>query len=128
VIEARGLAHQQGDWQLKPLDLRVLRGDKVALLGPNGCGKTTLLRLLLGELKPDSGTVRRQQAGDRLFRPAAGGPDTRQTPMDYVGPGSGLHHRERRSQHVISYLEDFLFNLPRPARPSTSFPAARPTA
>lgn len=110
VIETRGLAHRQGDWQLKPLDLRVLRGDKLALLGPNGCGKTSLLRLLLGELTPDQGTVRQ---GTKLevayFDQQRADLTPGQTAMDYVGQGRDFITVNGRSQHVISYLEDFLF-------------------
>ena len=58
VIEARGLTKSFGDRViLKPFDLRVLRGDRVAFVGPNGVGKTTLLKMLIGETEPDSGTV-----------------------------------------------------------------------
>ncbi len=42
---------------MQDFDLRVLRGDRVAFVGPNGVGKTTLLKMLTGELAPDAGTV-----------------------------------------------------------------------
>lgn len=110
VLEARGLHHQQGDWALKPLDLKVMRGDKLALLGPNGCGKTTLLRLLLGEIEADGGKLRHgtklevayfdQQRAD--LKPG-------QTAMDYVSQGRDFIDVNGKPIHVISYLSDFLF-------------------
>ena len=58
VIDARGIAKSFGDRViLRPFDLRVLRGDRIAFVGPNGTGKTTLLKMLTGELPPDAGTV-----------------------------------------------------------------------
>lgn len=60
IYEARGLRYRYpgaGEDALCTLDLRVERGSFYAILGPNGCGKTTLLRLLLGALEPDRGTV-----------------------------------------------------------------------
>jgi ATP-binding cassette subfamily F protein uup len=42
---------------------RIMRGDRIGIIGPNGCGKTTLIKLLVGELTPTSGTIRRGTAG-----------------------------------------------------------------
>jgi len=110
VIEARDLAHRQGDWTLNPLDLRIMRGDKLALLGPNGCGKTTLLKLLLGELEADEGQLRH---GTKLsiayFDQQREALKPGQTPIDYVGEGRDFIDLGNGSLHVISYLSDFLF-------------------
>ena len=58
VIEAKGISKAYDDKLiLKDFDLRVLRGDRVAFVGPNGVGKTTLLKMLVGQEAPDSGTV-----------------------------------------------------------------------
>jgi ATP-binding cassette subfamily F protein uup len=88
----------------------IQRGDKVGLIGPNGCGKTTLLKLLLGEIKPDSGTVRR---GTRLavayfdqFREQL---DDDATLAEIISPGSDFIEIAGSRKHVISYLGDFLF-------------------
>lgn len=59
VIDAKGISKSFGDRViLKPFDLRVLRGDRVAFVGPNGAGKTTLIKMLTGELAPDTGEVK----------------------------------------------------------------------
>ncbi|MEA5445507.1 ATP-binding cassette domain-containing protein [Gammaproteobacteria bacterium AB-CW1] len=110
VVEARGLSHQMGDWYLKPLDLRIMRGDKLALLGPNGSGKTSLIRLLLGELEADQGQLRH---GTRLeiayFDQQRAAIRPGQTAADYVGEGRDFIQVGERKLHIISYLADFLF-------------------
>ena len=89
----------------------IQRGDKVGLLGPNGCGKTTLLKLLLGELKPDQGTVRR---GTKLsiayFDQFRAQLDDEATLSDVISPGSDFVEIDGTRKHVISYLGDFLFS------------------
>jgi ATP-binding cassette subfamily F protein uup len=99
-------------------------GEIVGLIGPNGVGKTTLLRLLLGELKPDSGSIR---LGTNLeiayFDQRRAQLDTRQSVIDNLADGrqfidiaqatpSGAtppHLVRGQQRHVISYLQDFLF-------------------
>ena len=88
----------------------IQRGDKVGLIGPNGCGKTTLLKLLLGELKPDAGTVRR---GTKLsiayFDQFRAQLDDDATLLEVISPGSDFIEIAGSRKHVISYLGDFLF-------------------
>ena len=88
----------------------ILRGDKVGLIGPNGCGKTTLLKLILGELQSDSGSVRR---GTRLavayFDQMRMGLDLESTLADTISPGSEWVEIKGARKHVMSYLNDFLF-------------------
>ena len=88
----------------------IQRGDKVGLLGPNGCGKTTLLKLLLGELEPDAGTVRR---GTKLsiayFDQFRAQLDDASTLAEVISPGSDFVEIGGTRKHVISYLGDFLF-------------------
>ena len=88
----------------------IQRGDKVGLLGPNGCGKTTLLKLLLAELEPDAGTVRR---GTKLsiayFDQFRAQLDDASTLSEVISPGSDFVEIGGTRKHVISYLGDFLF-------------------
>ncbi|MGB6306769.1 MAG: ATP-binding cassette domain-containing protein, partial [Steroidobacteraceae bacterium] len=90
---------------------RIMRGDRIGIVGPNGCGKTTLIKLLVGDLEPTSGTVRRgtgllpayfDQQREQL-NPAA-------SIMDNVTGGSGdTVTIDGRPRHVSGYLRDFLF-------------------
>ncbi len=100
----------------------LLRGDKVGLIGPNGCGKTTLLKLILGELQPTAGSVRQ---GTRLqvayFDQMRGALDLDATLADSISPGSewieiGEGSKLQR-KHVMSYLTDFLFSPERANSP-----------
>ncbi|MEN9628548.1 MAG: hypothetical protein RJA10_1775 [Pseudomonadota bacterium] len=100
----------------------ILRGDKVGLIGPNGCGKTTLLKLILGELQPSSGNVRQ---GTRLqvayFDQMRGALNLDATLADTISPGSewieiGQEPKVTR-KHVMSYLGDFLFSPERANSP-----------
>ena len=88
----------------------ILRGDKVGLIGPNGSGKTTLLQLILGQLEPDRGVVRR---GTRLqvayFDQMREALDPDATLADTISPGSEWIEIGARRTHVMSYLGDFLF-------------------
>jgi ATP-binding cassette subfamily F protein uup len=112
VIEVTNLTHQ---WDKQPpliraFSTRILRGDKIGLIGPNGSGKTTLLHLLLGKTAPQSGTV---EHGTRLeilyFDQHRFKLDESKTVFENVGEGSDTVEINGRSRHVISYLEDFLF-------------------
>jgi ATP-binding cassette subfamily F protein uup len=112
VIEALALTKRFGERIIvRDFSTRILRGDRVGIVGPNGCGKTTLLRLLTGQLAPDAGTVR---VGANL---AIGAIDQRRetldpdaTPWQALCPGGGDHVSvQGRSRHVIGYLRDFLF-------------------
>ena len=97
---------------------RLIRGDKVGLIGPNGCGKTTLLKLILGEIEPNSGTVRRgtnlQVAYYDQLREAL---DPEKTLADTISPGSDTIEIGKTRKHIISYLEDFLFDPVRARSP-----------
>jgi ATP-binding cassette subfamily F protein uup len=100
---------------------RIMRGDKVGLIGPNGCGKTTLLRLILGELEADSGTVTQ---GSRIevayfdqFRTQL---DPEAMLADVISPGSDYVEIGGARKHVIGYLEDFLFAPARARSPVKS--------
>ncbi len=96
----------------------ILRGDKVGLIGPNGCGKTTLLKMILGELQPKSGKVR---LGTRLevayFDQLRSRLDLNSTLADTISPGSEWVDINGGRRHVMSYLSDFLFSPERANSP-----------
>jgi len=99
-----------GEPVVRDFSCRILRGDKVGLIGPNGCGKTTLLRLILGQLQPDQGTVQR---GTRMevayfdqFREVL---DEEATLADTIHPGADFVEIGGVRKHIIGYLGDFLF-------------------
>jgi ATP-binding cassette subfamily F protein uup len=106
---------------IKGFSTRILRGDKIGLLGQNGVGKTTLLKLILGEIEPDSGEVQRgtkinvayfDQMREQLNEEA--------TLADTISPGSDFVEIGNERKHVISYLEDFLFPPQRSRSPVKS--------
>ncbi len=88
----------------------LLRGDRVGILGPNGCGKTTLISLLLGEVLPAGGTV---TAGTKLevahFEQLHEGLDDAKTVLENVAEGREMIAVGRGERHVVGYLRDFLF-------------------
>jgi ATP-binding cassette subfamily F protein uup len=97
---------------------RIMRGDRIGLIGPNGIGKTTLLRLLLGEGSPDSGIIKRgtnvqvayyDQQREQL--------DPERTVFETIGDGNETVTVNGRSRHVNGYLRDFLFPLERSRSP-----------
>ncbi len=99
----------------------VMRGDKVGLIGPNGVGKTTLLRLLLRTLEPQAGSVRH---GTNLqvayFDQLREQLDEQQSVLDNVGEGSDSVVVDGKPKHLIGYLQDFLFS-PERARTEVRF-------
>lgn len=100
---------------------RILRGDRIGLLGPNGIGKTTLLKMILGELEPDSGTVQRgTNMNVAYFDQMREQLDEEATLADTISPGSDFVEIGNERKHVISYLEDFLFPPQRSRSPVKS--------
>lgn len=92
------------------LSLLVTRGDKLGIIGPNGCGKTTMIRLLLGELQPDSGSVKQGTSLEvAYFDQLRCQLDEQQTLMANVGDGADYVTINGKQKHVASYLKEFLF-------------------
>jgi len=120
VIEATGLCKSFGDKQIvADFDLRVLRGDRVAFVGPNGVGKTTLLKMLTGEIAPDSGTVKLGTNLDvAVFDQARATLNPEQTLWDGLVNDPDMAVKGNSDQvmvrgtpkHVVAYLKDFLFD------------------
>ena len=111
VIRAKKIGMEYGGrWLFRGLDATLWRGDKIALLGPNGCGKTTLLRVLLGEVAPSEGSV---EHGTRLevayFDQLRDRLDGNATVFDSVADGNESVMIDGKRVHVAGYLERFLF-------------------
>ena len=112
VIEATDLAKAyDGQTIIDHFSTRILRGDRVGVLGPNGAGKTTLIRLLTGDLAPDSGHLRLAKGLDvTYFDQRRQQLDPEMTPWQVLQPGGGDHLMVRgQSRHLVAYLKDFLF-------------------
>ena len=120
VIEAKGLSKAfDGKPIVSGFDLRVLRGDRVALVGPNGVGKTTLLKMLMKEVEPDTGTV---QHGTNLvpavFDQTRAQLDPDMSLWDSLTSDPGMRVSGQADQvmvrgnpkHVVGYLKEFLFD------------------
>jgi ATP-binding cassette subfamily F protein uup len=119
VVEAEDVDYAyQGAPFIRAFSTTIMRGDKVGIIGPNGCGKTTLLQILLGQLSPSRGTVR---TGTRLevayFDQHRARLDDDKTVLDNVAGGRETLSLAGKSRHVISYLQDFLFTPDRVRSP-----------
>jgi ATP-binding cassette subfamily F protein uup len=103
---------------VKGFSSQVIRGDRIALVGPNGCGKSTLLKLLLGQLTAQEGEVK---GGTKLevayFDQHRTALDLDKTVQENVGDGKDDVIHNGRSRHVLGYLQDFLFSPKRARTP-----------
>ena len=111
VFEMENVSYEiAGKTLLKDFSTTILRGDKIALVGPNGCGKTTFIKLLLGEIQPTSGKIR---CGTKLdiayFDQYRADLDPEKTVMDNVADGKQDIEINGVKRHVLGYLQDFLF-------------------
>jgi ATP-binding cassette subfamily F protein uup len=105
----------------KKFSATFLRGDKVGLIGPNGVGKSTLLKMILGELEADSGKIR-QGANLQVayFDQMRNALDMDASLEDFISPGSEWIEIGTQRKHVKSYLDDFLFSPARATSPVRS--------
>jgi ATP-binding cassette subfamily F protein uup len=119
VIDMRNVTHSFGEEPLiEGFTMRVMRGDRIGIIGNNGVGKSTLLRIMLGELTPNSGSVKlgtNLQVGyfDQLRREI----DTTKTVAEIVGEGRDYINIYGKKKHVVAYLTDFLFSAKRAMTP-----------
>ena len=96
---------------IRDLSTTVFRGDRIGLIGPNGVGKTTLLKVLLGELKPQSGNVRvGTNTSVAYFDQLRAQLDEEKSVRENIGDGSDFVLINGQRKHVVGYLQDFLFS------------------
>ena len=112
VFEAQRISHAIGAKTIvEDFSARIMRGDRIGIIGPNGCGKTTLIKLLVGELEPQAGSIQRGTSlKPAYFDQQRQALDPRASLMDSVTAGSGeMLEIDGRLRHVSGYLRDFLF-------------------
>ena len=119
VIRAKNLAYAYGDEQIiRDFSIKVMRGDRIGLIGNNGVGKTTLLRLLLGELEPQAGTLK---LGTNLeigyFDQLRQTLDLEKSVAYNVGEGRTYIKLNGKDRHIVGYLKGFLFSPKRSQTP-----------
>jgi ATP-binding cassette subfamily F protein uup len=119
VLEADSISQSYDGRQLfKDFSTVIQRGDKIGLIGPNGCGKTTLLSILLGRREPESGSVK---IGTKMevayFDQLRGQLDEEMSVVDNVGQGKDFVEINGANKHVMGYLQDFLFSPERARTP-----------
>ncbi|MEQ6279993.1 ABC transporter ATP-binding protein [Kluyvera cryocrescens] len=119
VFEMEDVNYQvDGKVLVKNFSAQVQRSDKIAMIGPNGCGKTTLLKLMLGQLQADSGRI---HVGTKLevayFDQHRAELDPDKTVMDNLAEGKQEVMVNGKPRHVLGYLQDFLFHPKRAMTP-----------
>ena len=123
VVKADDITFDYGDIQvIQKFSTTVLKGDRIGILGPNGSGKTSLLRLLLGDLSPITGTIRHGvnlqiSYSDQLLDQL----DEDKTAIENVSDGNDTVMVNGKPRHIIGYLGDFLFSPDQARSPVSVF-------
>jgi ABC transport system ATP-binding/permease protein len=113
VIEVDEITKSYGDRTLiKNFTTKVVRGDRIGIIGPNGTGKTTLLKIMIGELKPDSGSVKISKRLEPLYLDQNRTKlDPSKTILETLCPGGGdMVKVMGKPKHVMAYIKEFLFH------------------
>ena len=126
ILRAHRLHKSFGEKKLiEDFSLELLGGERIGIIGPNGCGKTTLLKLLVGKLEPDSGFVKEGiNTGIAYFDQQRKQLDPNVTIWDSLAPGGDHVLVSSRKLHKKAFLESFLF--PAAVRIVSAFPTMTP--
>lgn len=119
VVEAKKVTHGYNESTvINDFSIRIIRGDRIGIIGPNGIGKSTLIKILLGEIEPDEGSVRN---GARLevvyFDQLREQLEEDRTVQENIADGNDTFTINNRQRHIIGYLKDFLFSPDRARSP-----------
>ncbi|MFK7795078.1 MAG: ATP-binding cassette domain-containing protein [Gammaproteobacteria bacterium] len=119
VVAARNLTHgYEGQTLIEKLNLKIMRGDRIGLVGNNGVGKSTLLKIILGMIEPDEGSVK---LGTNLeiayFDQVLRDLDPDKSIMQNIGDGKDYIELNGKQRHVVGYLKNFLFSPKRAMTP-----------
>lgn len=125
VLEAKNVqkAFENRGTIIKDFDLRILRGDRIGIVGPNGIGKSTLIKMLVGELMPDSGNIRRAKNLELAYLDQTRAKlDPNATLWETFAPhGGDMIMVQENQRHVAAYAKDFLFSSKQLRQPVGSF-------
>jgi len=116
LIEAVDISHAFGDTIVaRRFNHKIMAGDRIGLLGPNGIGKTTLLNIMLGNIQPDEGRIRQGAQLVPAYLTQLRQLDAKQKIKDVLLPQGGqyVHIAGKEPRHVVSYMQDFLFDKER---------------
>ena len=119
VVEAKNVTQEYADRVIiKDFSIRIMRGDRIGLIGPNGIGKSTLLNVMLGKIIPQEGVVTQ---GTKLeiayFDQMRAALDMEKSVSDNISQGGDTLEINGQRRHIISYLGDFLFTPQRARTP-----------